>query len=89
MTDALRQLQDAANVLADKGLRTVKTDDICQAVYDAINEVERLRAENGRLREALKYYAENHYPNVNEGPWGVNSSDFGDVARTALGEEEK
>ena len=37
-----------------------------------------------RLREALRYYAENHYPNVNDGPWGVNSTDFGDVARAAL-----
>jgi len=52
-------------------------------------EVSRLRVENGRLREALKYYAEDHYPKVNEGPWGANSSDFGDVARAALAEGEK
>jgi len=52
-------------------------------------EIDDLRVENERLREALKYYAENHYPNVNEGPWGANSSDFGDVARAALGEEKK
>jgi hypothetical protein len=43
----------------------------------------------GRLREALDYYAKNHYPNVNDGPWGANSTDFGDVARAALGEEKK
>jgi hypothetical protein len=48
------------------------------------HEVERLRTENERLRVALRYYAENHYPNVNDGPWGVNSTDFGDVARAAL-----
>jgi hypothetical protein len=41
-----------------------------------------------RLREALRYYAKNHYPNVNDGPWGVNSTDFGDVARAALGEDK-
>ena len=44
---------------------------------EAAEEIERLRA-------ALRYYAENHYPNVNDGPWGVNSTDFGDVARAAL-----
>ena len=41
-----------------------------------------------RLREALRYYAKNHYPNVNDGPWGVNSNDWGDVARAALEEKE-
>jgi hypothetical protein len=41
-----------------------------------------------RLREALRYYAKNHYPNVDDGPWGPNSNDFGDVARAALGEDE-
>ena len=48
-----------------------------------------LGQEVGRLREALDYYAKNHYPNVNDGPWGANSTDFGDVARAALGEEKK
>jgi len=41
-----------------------------------------------RLREALRYYAKNHYPNVDDGPWGPNSNDFGDVARAALGEDK-
>lgn len=36
-----------------------------------------------RLREALHFYADAHkYPN--DGPWGVNSDDFGRVARAAL-----
>ncbi len=48
-----------------------------------------LGQEVGRMREALDYYAKNHYPNVNDGPWGANSTDFGDVARAALGEEDK
>ena len=37
-----------------------------------------------RLREDLRYYAKNHYPDPNAGPWGANSNDFGDVARAAL-----
>lgn len=35
------------------------------------------------LRKALHFYAD-FYENPNEGPWGVNSEDFGKVARTAL-----
>ena len=52
---------------------------ISPVAYEAADEIE-------RLREALRYYAKNHYPNVNDGPWGVNSTDFGNVARAALGE---
>ena len=43
MSDALRQLHAAANVLAGSGLRTVKTNDLCIAVYGAIDEITRLR----------------------------------------------
>ena len=46
------------------------------------------RDEIKRLREALRFYAKNHYPNVDDGPWGPNSNDFGDVARAALGEDK-
>lgn len=35
------------------------------------------------LRKALHFYAD-FYENPNEGPWGVNSEDFGKVARKAL-----
>jgi hypothetical protein len=42
-----------------------------------------LEAENKRLREGLDYYAKDH-PFPNDGPWGVNSDDFGNVARAAL-----
>ena len=68
-------------------------DDDLTLVYmwarrDADDEIKKLRAENERLREALRYYAKNHYPNVDDGPWGPNSNDFGDVARAALGEDK-
>jgi len=52
-----------------------------EELKDAADEIK-------RLREALRYYAKNHYPNVDDGPWGPNSSDFGDVARAALGEDK-
>lgn len=40
-----------------------------------------------RLREALNFYAANHeWPN--EGPWCVDSTDFGDVARAVLKGDE-
>lgn len=42
-----------------------------------------LEDENKRLREGLDYYAKDH-PFPNDGPWGVNSDDFGNVARAAL-----
>lgn len=52
-------------------------------MHEAANEITRLRAENKRLREALKYYAATHkFPD--DGPWGANSDDFGTVARQAL-----
>ena len=40
--------------------------------------------EIARLREALHYYANCENPTPNEGPWGLNSVDFGKVARAAL-----
>jgi hypothetical protein len=46
-------------------------------------DLESARAENARLREALHFYSDNHaFPN--DGPWGVDSNDFGRVARAAL-----
>jgi hypothetical protein len=68
-------------------------DDDLTAAYllarkDADDVIKALRAENERLREALRYYAKNHYPDIDAGPWGLNSADFGDVARAALGEDK-
>ena len=54
---------------------------MCALAEDMADEIE-------RLREALRYYAKNHYPDIDAGPWGPNSNDWGDVARTALGEKE-
>ena len=47
---------------------------------EAANEIE-------RLREALKFYAKEHFP-ASEGPWGIDSDDFGEVARAALKGDE-
>jgi len=47
------------------------------------SEADALRAENARLREAMYFYSGNHAI-PNNGPWGVNSNDFGRVAREAL-----
>ena len=49
-------------------------------MHDAADEIE-------RLREALKFYAKNHFP-ASEGPWGIDSDDFGEVARAALKGDE-
>jgi hypothetical protein len=47
------------------------------------NGKDSMKAENERLRMALKYYSGPHeFPN--HGPWGVNSTDFGQVATAAL-----
>jgi len=56
-------------------------EDNQQTLSEAADEIE-------RLREALRYYAKNHYPDIDAGPWGPNSNDWGDVARAALGGEE-
>jgi hypothetical protein len=71
----------------------MSNDDDLTVVYlwakkEAEDEIKVLRAENERLREALRYYAKNHYPDIDAGPWGLNSADFGDVARAALGEDK-
>jgi hypothetical protein len=39
-----------------------------------------------QLEQALRFYVANHLT-PNEGPWGINSTDFGEVARAALAGE--
>lgn len=55
------------------------------AVLALLDECERQKAENARLREALLFYS-GHHAIPNDGPWGVASTDFGKVARRALSE---
>lgn len=50
---------------------------------EAASLIERQAALIEEAREALRFYAEEH-DRPNEGPWGVDSTDFGDVARAAL-----
>lgn len=57
MNDILNRLQDLADLLAGKGLRTVKTDDMWVVVFDGAIEIKRLNAENALLREALRPFA--------------------------------
>lgn len=47
-----------------------------------------LRAQVDRLMEALRFYADPHY-HPNDGPWGVDSIDFGEIARAAIGGVER
>ena len=68
-------------------LKTTPTDvlrcrQLCQDC--AATAIRSATAEIARLREALRYYADedNKYPN--EGPWGTHSEDWGKVARAAL-----
>ena len=54
------------------------------AVEVARKALEKIVAEVDDVgRKALEFYAGDH-ANPNEGPWGVNSNDFGSVAREAL-----
>lgn len=67
----------------------LETESLRKHIAQQQLDIVTLGQEVGRLREALDYYAKNHYPNLDNGPWGANSNDFGDVARAALGEEKK
>ena len=48
-------------------------------------ELATLQAQVERLTGALRFYADFH-ENPNDGPWGINSQDFGKEARAALTE---
>ncbi len=68
------------NEIANVVWQTDKKD-LAALLQDAMDEIE-------KLRDALLYYAANHYPNINDGPWGPGSNDFGTVARAALKEDK-
>ena len=61
-------------------------DELAQAFADFEAEIRKdHRPTEAALIEALRFYADNQGNNEpNEGPWGVNSTDFGQVARAAL-----
>jgi hypothetical protein len=77
----------SANLLADLGVLAATAREVPFDVWDRFaNNVQQAAAllldyqERGR---ALRFYADEHeYPS--DGPWGVNSDDFGKVARATL-----
>ena len=82
MTDIVERLRGKVPMAwEDEGFMSADEDAILATFKEAADEIE-------RLREALRYYAKNHYPDIDAGPWGPNSNDWGDVARAALGEKE-
>ena len=65
---------------------TAERDGLLRCVTDnhvALCRAEAAEAERDRLRRALHYYAD-FYSVPSDGPWGVNSKDFGTAARAAL-----
>jgi hypothetical protein len=59
------------------------------ALIAALPDYEAQQARIKELEAALEFYADrpaNPFPN--EGPWGFDSRDYGEVARTALKGEE-
>jgi hypothetical protein len=69
-------------------LRTVADDWRCD---EAADEIDRLRAENERLREALEKIASAPYPDTRFNGRGMlpDFDGFKPIARAALGEEKK
>jgi len=84
LCERLRRLRSLpSNPLARSGFGQLVNPDGPKAA----DTLERQAAEIERLREALRFYADEHeYPS--DGPWGVNSDDFGTVARAALTGED-
>ncbi len=59
------------------------------AIRSLAAERDALRAENARLREALKFYGDvSKYPAPLTGGMGALWADCGQIARSALGEKE-
>lgn len=89
---------DIVTRLRDSILRDDE-DHISGLPDEAADEIERLRAENDRLREGLKFYAtEKNWMDAKADQTASGAviamldsvaKDFGDKARTALGEEKK
>lgn len=63
---------------------------VVQAILSALRPLspDQPSARERRLEEALRFYAAEDLP-PNEGPWGVNSTDFGTIARQALAHNQE
>ncbi len=57
------------------------------AVTHLLGRAEAAEAKLAKAMEALHFYAD-FYEVPNDGPWGINSDDFGNKARTTLAELE-
>ena len=78
MTDDDKALVEQLYKQADR--RHGSIGSLCSLEWKAADSIEAQAAEIERLREALEYYAQE----LMTGPWGIDSLDFGDVARAAL-----
>lgn len=54
MSDILQRVENMLGDCAIGPMRTLKTDDLTHILYDAHEEIERLRASEAKLREALR-----------------------------------
>ena len=68
---------------AVEAIRQLCRDNERLALRRSDARAEAAEAERDRLREALSFYADFHEA-PSDGPWGVESQDFGEVARAAL-----
>jgi hypothetical protein len=57
-------------------------------VFELEGKLETAEAKLAKAVAALHFYAD-FYEAANDGPWGVNSNDYGDKARAVLTELEK
>jgi acetoin utilization deacetylase AcuC-like enzyme len=76
MTDIVEKLRHIGRIeSSDPGMY--------KATHLTAGDALRAADEIERLRKALQYYA-GHHAIPSEGPWGIDSDDFGNVARAAL-----
>lgn len=81
MNTTPRVLKEMAEEIIEGPLRTVKSDTLADALWDAAERIDHLNAEIARLRESLKevFAIAVRYET---GPWMIR-------ARAALAEQEK
>ena len=89
LEDGPNWLQIQMDILTIRALPAVQPDadelvgHMTKLIAAGLDRIEALTAERDRLRRALHYYADFHSA-PSDGPWGVNSDDFGAEARAAL-----